>query len=475
MSAPVFVFGISGATWRVIDPLLTARRMPNFARLLQEGCRADLLSVRAPEDKHFRPQVAWASLATGCLPARHGITRFYHSADDLQVPNLWQLFERAGLSVGIYGWPLDWPPGPTNGFIIPSHLARDTRTWPPELSSIKALDREQQDAERSGRRMKAPGYAQIVANLLRHGLRAHTLLKLAATFGRTRLLASPEARSLLLRQAKLDLSTDLFVGLCRRYSPSLRCFHTFYVDFVSHRFWRYHEPELFGPTAETDGARFHSAVADAYVHTDAALGRMLDTLPAQAFVAVMSEHGMQAEPLSAEVGRWRYLIDAQKLSAFIGLESTIVGAPVARWIAYRARIGSRMPIDTADRLRRVRVLETGLPLFQIYQHGAEEIVVKFRIDAEVPLYREGRLDQLTLCFDGKRATFQSVTRRLGATRSAMHDERGILLLRGPGVPCGRLPDVRAVDIAPTLLRFAGIPVPAGMDGAPLEFLSGAVA
>jgi arylsulfatase A-like enzyme len=51
----------------------------------------------------------------------------------------------------------------------------------------------------------------------------------------------------------------------------------------------------------------------------------------------------------------------------------------------------------------------------------------------------------------------------------MHDERGILILSGEGIRHGlRLPDVRLVDVAPTLLAAAGLPVPAGLDGAVLD-------
>ena len=470
MSIPVFIYGISGATWRVMDPLLAAGRLPHFASLLREGCRADLLSVLVPGDKHYRPQVAWASLATGCNPERHGITRFYHSADDLQVPSLWQLFERAGRTVGIYGWPLDWPPPATRGFVIPSHLARDTRTWPPHLYFIKALDREQQDAERNGRRTGASERARTVARLFRSGLRAQTLLDMAALIGRSRLSTNIEARTLLLRRAKLTLSTDLFLGLCERYRPDLRCFHTFYVDFVSHRFWRYHEPERFSAQS---GGRFRTAVTDAYVHADRALGCILKSLPENALVAVLSEHGMQAELQSAEVGEWRYVIDPRRLSELIGLEKQIFGAPVARWIAYLPRVHGMPLVDAAARLRRIQVLQTGLPLFQVHEHGTGEVIVKFNIERAVPRYREGRLDELTVTFDDTRVPFSAITRRLGAARSAMHDERGILILRGPGVPRGvHLPEVRAIDVAPTLLNLAQVPLHAEMDGTALDWSGG---
>ena len=132
----------------MVEPLIAAGRMPHLARLRAEGTSATLASVRARGDDHFRPQVAWASAATGVLPERHGVLRYFHEADDLRARPIWELWGERGLSVGIYGWPATWPPRPVRGFVIPSHLARDSRTWPPDLAPIKELDRMQQDRER---------------------------------------------------------------------------------------------------------------------------------------------------------------------------------------------------------------------------------------------------------------------------------------------------------------------------------------
>src|SRR6478672_3649631 len=88
----VFVFGISGATWRLIDPLLTEGKLPTLASLIARGCRATLCSTRVAGDKHFRPQIAWPTIATGVEPDAHGVTRFYHTADDVRVPALWDRF-----------------------------------------------------------------------------------------------------------------------------------------------------------------------------------------------------------------------------------------------------------------------------------------------------------------------------------------------------------------------------------------------
>jgi hypothetical protein len=466
---PVFVFGLSGACWELIDPLLANGSMPNLRRLIDEGCRADLQSCRAEGDEHFRPQVAWATIATGCEPHRHGITRFFHTADDLSVPALWHVYSSAGLKTGIYGWPLDWPPPRVNGFVVPSHWARDSRTWPPELAAIKALDREHQNNERDEHGGGPPG-ARLLLGLeaARHGVRLRTLSFLGATAMQALLTRDVEHRALLLRHAKLELSADIFMSLRRRYAPHLSSFHTFLVDLACHRYWRYHQPELFDAVEPSKPERFRSAISDAYRRVDRILGRIMASLPEGTLTAVLSEHGMQAEPQSAEVGPWRYVIRGAAVGRLVGVDDDVVACPVARWVAMRPRASRSLPTDLTAKLRRI-VTDTGTSLFQVHEHGPDEVILKLDLSADSLRLAGGDLDTLMLRYESRRIRFGELARRLGRTRSAMHAERGIIVLHGDGLRRGVvLPDAQLVDVAPTLLSLSGLQVPTRMRGTILE-------
>src|SRR3954469_7771173 len=171
----VLVFGISGATWRLIDPLLAGGKLPALASLISRGCRATLCSTCVAGDKHFRPQTAWPTIATGARPEVHGVTRFYHTADDVRVPTLWDRFNERERTVGLFGWPITWPVKPVNGFIIPGYDGRDPSTFPPHYNFIRSFDRRQH-AARDGR---ATGTIQLAWNLARAGVRLGTLARLA--------------------------------------------------------------------------------------------------------------------------------------------------------------------------------------------------------------------------------------------------------------------------------------------------------
>lgn len=67
-SGPVVLLAIEGASFSEILPLASEGRLPNLSRMLKEGSRGPLRTLRP-----CRSLNAWASLATGKLPARHGI------------------------------------------------------------------------------------------------------------------------------------------------------------------------------------------------------------------------------------------------------------------------------------------------------------------------------------------------------------------------------------------------------------------
>lgn len=462
---PLLIIGVSGATWSVLSPLKARGRAPNIARLLGRGTGASLSSVKATGDEHYRPQTAWPSLATGLHPDRHGVTRFFHEAAELRAPTLWRIYAEHGLSSGIYGWPGTWPPPQIPGFVVPSHLARDTRTWPPDLGDLKGLDREQQSLERDGsafRRLRGAFSAGAV--LVRRGLKPRTFGELALVAPEV-LFGGSGRRPLLLRRMKLKVSRDMFLALYRRTRPDLAAFVTFYVDFASHRYWRYRSLPLGN---NSDEQSFYAEAVDrAYETFDSVVGDLLAAAGPETVVAVVSEHGMDPEPISAEAGDCYYSIRGSRVAELAGLDPNIRAHPVARWVAFRP-ISAMSARRVADRLRQILVVETGLPLFRVYEHG-DEVVIKFLLDREVPRYATGDISHLNIQVGETVVPFSEVGKKAGPTRSAMHARDGILVMAGPNVRRDHwVGKASILDIAPTLLEAAGVKPDIQFDGTVLD-------
>jgi predicted AlkP superfamily phosphohydrolase/phosphomutase len=120
----VVVIGIDGASWDYIDPLIAAGKLPNLARLKEQGAWGRLRSV----DTHFTPP-AWTTMFTGDLPAKTGVYSFGRwdaraqafrmvTSLDVAVPAVWDVASAAGLRVASIGVPVTYPAHPIDGVMV---------------------------------------------------------------------------------------------------------------------------------------------------------------------------------------------------------------------------------------------------------------------------------------------------------------------------------------------------------------------
>ena len=121
----VFVVGWDGATFDLIRPWIEERKLPTVRRLMDHGVQGPLRSTIPPWS--FQ---AWTSFMTGKNPGKHGVYDFFRSpvgTYDLQFVNaghrrggatLWQILSQAGRRVIAIGIPGTFPPDAVNGVMI---------------------------------------------------------------------------------------------------------------------------------------------------------------------------------------------------------------------------------------------------------------------------------------------------------------------------------------------------------------------
>lgn len=150
----VVLVGLDGADWQVLQPMIDRGELPAFAAMMRRGVSGELRPF-----PHANSSGLWASIYTGTLPSRHGIKDFYRvrvagmgsdgfypvhqvfakemagvlekvrlarratvSRYSLDAPPIWEIADRAGMSIGLvdgyfYSFPALKPSRPESFFL----------------------------------------------------------------------------------------------------------------------------------------------------------------------------------------------------------------------------------------------------------------------------------------------------------------------------------------------------------------------
>jgi predicted AlkP superfamily phosphohydrolase/phosphomutase len=120
----MLIIGLDGATFDLIEPWAADGSLPHLARLMDRGTWSRLRSTIPPATFP-----AWTSLMTGVNPGQHGIYDFtrrrpgtygveFVNATYRQRPSAWRLLSEAGRRVAVLGLPATYPPEALNGVLV---------------------------------------------------------------------------------------------------------------------------------------------------------------------------------------------------------------------------------------------------------------------------------------------------------------------------------------------------------------------
>jgi len=293
----VILVGIDAADWDVMGPLLDEGKLPNFARLRAEGASGRLRSL----EPLTKSPIIWASIATGKVPSKHGISDFFvkqaqaAKAKEGKAPapgeapttsNLWRarpvwdILGSVGKRVGVVGWWTTWPATPVNGVMVSDYVQYEFGSWP----------------ARDSRRTYPDTLEAIVAKLRRspESISWAELFQFVPPIDTTKVTPRQEQ---LVKDLRWMVAGDLTfhrisMELYRRNRPDFFAFYYRGIDAASHRYWDIDMPGTFTPPI-TD-AEYHwlkNLIRNYYVFADRQLGEILRETDKNTSVVVCSDHG----------------------------------------------------------------------------------------------------------------------------------------------------------------------------------------
>ena len=493
----VFILGLDGATWDLLNPAIRQGLLPRLGQLVQEGTQGQLASTVPP----ITP-AAWTTFLTGQSPGRHGIVDFVrydpaarrlqlNNSRQIRVPSLWQIASDAGLGVVSLLVPMCYPPYQVRGVMVSGLGTPGTHVpfvYPPEAQAdlLKALP-DFQIHHAWHRSRYGTDDATFTANM-HHA---------AGSFTQT---------AELLEWATRKTSWRLGMAVLKL------------VDDVSHKAW----PELSALAQGPPGDQALSpARRQACIHfwqtLDHAIGRMIDhvrDLDPAAAVFIMSDHG------HGELRRKVYVNALLEQGGFLRQQNRLARAwahtrdQLSRWTLRKGRFNRGSPTFARDialnwpaskaaclhaeidaciyiNLRGREGPDAGCVDPQDYEPTRDAVrrfLLEARDDRGEPLFSEVHraevlygcplhtpgIPDLLACpppgsvavrkLRGGRTVRHGDAHRFGGT----HRREGVFVAHGPAFrAAGRL-DARMIDLPPTILGLMGIPIPAAMQG---DFLS----
>jgi hypothetical protein len=312
----VVVFGIDGADWQVIDPLIAAGRMPNMARMVREGARGVLQSMEPSASPAL-----WTTIATGVTPDHHGIHGFITGEGKDQgpaapaashpvegegagggpgirpvtssmrrAPAFWNILGAYEKKTGVVGWLVTWPAEPVQGFVVSSYLpyVYNWSTGRPLKGTIVSGIPHQtfpegllEQLEQYKVRPADLDPALLARFYDRGALPSLTPLDRECVVGFDWSLASDETYRRVARHLFDTYPVDLFAV----YFGG--------VDVASHRFWRFAHPQEFVGVGPGEVHALGGVIDAYYAWIDDALGEYLRALGPADTLVVLSDHGFK--------------------------------------------------------------------------------------------------------------------------------------------------------------------------------------
>jgi tetratricopeptide (TPR) repeat protein len=304
-SEKLIVLGIDGLDPVAIDQLMSEGRLPNFAKLRQEGAYGKLLSSRP-----ILSPIIWTTIATGRDPADHKIGHFVaiNEKTGEQIPvtsqmrgvkAIWNILSDAGKSVDVVGWWATWPAEEINGTLVSDHTCYHF-----------LFDEGVEGAQDVAGVIYPPSSEQeLLARVQRPGDLSHETLARFVKVSDEELAAPFEFDDDLGHffndTATTEIYTDIGLHLHETRSSDVLMVYIEGVDSSSHLFGHLFRNEGLGGELAEQHKRFGSTVERMYEYADEIVGRYIEKMGDDTTLVVLSDHGFQLGQLHQDPSKTR--------------------------------------------------------------------------------------------------------------------------------------------------------------------------
>lgn len=431
-------------------------QLPNLDRLQERGMWGRLRSCDPPITVP-----AWSVMMSSKDPGTLGIYGFRNRSDysydkmafatgaSVKEPRVWDYLGKAGKKVIALGVPGTYPPRQVNGIMVGCFLTpsiQNNYTYPPEIKDeiAKVVHPYMHDCPD----FRTEDKAKLLKDIYKMTEKRFTLAKH------------------FIRTKPWDFFMMVEMG----------------TDRIHHALWKHLDPSHSGYRA---GNAFESAIPDYYRYVDGLIGEVLEEIPEDAYVLVVSDHGAKAMDGGICINEWLvkkgYLVLKEypkKPTKFAEVQVDWTKTKAWSEGGYYARVfinvKGREPhgIITAEEYEPFRE-KLAREIEAIPDEKGQSIGTQVLKPQDLYKKINGIAPDLFAYFGQLR--WRSVgTVGLGSVHTfendtgpddANHAEEGIFILAGPGIPEGKpYHKGQIMDIAPTILKLAGVDIPADMQG-----------
>lgn len=469
MSGKVFLCSLDGATWDVLDPLLRGGDLPVLASLIDDGVRGDLASTVPPSSP-----TAWTSFLTGVDSDTHGILDFTHLDEDREMvqqtafeteyPTIWDLLSAHSYRIHSLNVPMTYPARVVDGSVVsglPAPAISETSCAPSELADRieneyapyhVTPDHFQELSEYS-----LPEYVEYITESV---------------------------------SSKFDLAeAQLSDG-----DWDAAMLHLHETDIIQHCLWQHIDDAH--PAYDHEAAE---RVKDVYRAIDTRLGSLLETLPEDTTVVVLSDHGFRRNETEIFINEWLRRKGYLALPTSSSIQATaysFLKNHVSSRLATRIR---DIVTDSSEESAESSLPSVYTEVFRndetaAFSYGRRSAKLYLNdpsvVDQLVPELEEMRINGTPVVeevhrFDGEEGpslivepaapfsfesslTSDSLTKTVDPetdSHNGTHSPTGILTVKGPDIKRGgSVEGASIVDMLPTILYALDEPIPNHLDG-----------